>query len=169
MAVRGEGIPAKDVLPSCSTWLVLPCIRLCARTTLPPKAAPMAWWPRHTPKERHLAREMADHVDADAGFLRRAGAGRDHDTVGCSASIFVDRDLVVAAHVDLCAQFAHVLDQVVGERVVVIENENHAATGFLHLSYRVLYEALPPASRRLFDCHDERSEASALGGSGTDV
>jgi len=29
---------------------VLPCICVFARITLPPKAAPIAWWPRHTPR-----------------------------------------------------------------------------------------------------------------------
>src|SRR2546427_6308108 len=30
--------------------LVLPCICWPARTMSPPKAAPMLWWPRHTPR-----------------------------------------------------------------------------------------------------------------------
>jgi hypothetical protein len=37
-------------------WIVLalPCICTWARTTLPPSAAPMAWWPRHTPSSGSL-------------------------------------------------------------------------------------------------------------------
>ncbi len=35
------------------------------------------------------------------------------------------RQLVVAAHHDLRAQFAQVLDQVVGERIVVVEDKDH--------------------------------------------
>ena len=38
----GEEIPAKMVRPSWATSLVLPCISFAARTTLPPKAAPIA-------------------------------------------------------------------------------------------------------------------------------
>ena len=37
---------------------------------------------------------------------------------------FFQRDLIVAAHFDLRAQFADVLDEVVGEGIVVIEDEN---------------------------------------------
>ena len=40
----------------------------------------------------------------------------------------VGRELVVAAHHDLRAQLAHVLDEVVGERVVVVEDEDHRCT-----------------------------------------
>ena len=29
---------------------VLPCICFCARATVPPKAWPMDWWPRQTPR-----------------------------------------------------------------------------------------------------------------------
>ena len=46
---------------------------------------------------------------------------------GWSSSISLTRDLVVAAHHDLFAQFAQVLHQVVGERVVVVENEDHGS------------------------------------------
>ena len=45
---------------------------------------------------------------------------------GCSASTSSTRDLIIAAHFNLRAQFADVLDEVVGERIVVIEDENHA-------------------------------------------
>ena len=37
------------VRPSWRISLVLPCISLAARTTLPPNAWPSAWWPRQTP------------------------------------------------------------------------------------------------------------------------
>ncbi|MNC71116.1 hypothetical protein D3C75_1220000 [compost metagenome] len=37
-------------VPVCESWIVLPCMICCARTMSPPKAAPMAWWPRHTPR-----------------------------------------------------------------------------------------------------------------------
>src|SRR5881397_1363557 len=32
------------------TWHVLPCISRSARTTRPPNASPIAWWPRQTPR-----------------------------------------------------------------------------------------------------------------------
>jgi hypothetical protein len=50
--------------------LVLPCISSCARTILPPKAAPMLWWPRHTPRMGSLPAKCwmaATEMPASAG------------------------------------------------------------------------------------------------------
>ena len=74
---------------------------------------------------RSLAGELPDEVDADAGLVRGAGAGGDHDVVGFQGLDFVDGDLIVAADLDLRAEFSQVLHQVVGERVVVVEDEDH--------------------------------------------
>ena len=43
---------------------------------------------------------------------------------GRMSSISSQRDLIVAAHFNLRPQFADVLDQVVGEGIVVVEDEN---------------------------------------------
>src|SRR5271166_1515567 len=72
-----------------------------------------------------LSREMADQVDADAGFMRCAGAGRDDDALRVHGFDFRHCDLIVAADFDFCAQFAEILDEVVREGIVVIEDENH--------------------------------------------
>ena len=74
-----------------------------------------------------LAGEVANQVDADAGFVRGAGSGGDHDVVGLQRVDFVNRDLVVAADLDLRTQFAQILHKVVGERVVVVEDEDHVS------------------------------------------
>jgi len=36
------------------------------------------------------------------------------------------RDLVVPAHFNLLSQLAQILDQVVGKRIVIVENKNQA-------------------------------------------
>src|SRR5271167_1992232 len=77
-------------------------------------------------EDGNFAGEVTDEFDADPGFARRTGTGRDHDffrTQGCDLP---DRDLIVAPHLNLSAQFADVLDEVVSEGIVVVENENHA-------------------------------------------
>ena len=51
---------------------------------------------------------------------------RDHDVARRQPGNLVQRHLVVAPHHRLRTQLAQVLHQVVGERVVVIENENHS-------------------------------------------
>ena len=69
--------------------------------------------------------EVTDELDADASLLRGAGTGRDYDPLGTEAFDFLDRDLVVPPHLDLRAQFSQVLNQVVGKRIVVVEDEDH--------------------------------------------
>jgi hypothetical protein len=76
----------------------------------------------------NFAREMADQLDADAGFVRGAGAGRDDDSIGLQSFDIIDSELVVAADLDIGTQFAQVLDKVVGKRVVVVEDEDHSGT-----------------------------------------
>jgi len=76
-------------------------------------------------KHGNFAGEVADDVDADAGVLRSAGAGRDDDALGMHGCDFGDRHLVIAAHLDVSAQFSEILDEVVSERVVVVEDEDH--------------------------------------------
>src|SRR6267378_2601339 len=98
-------------------------------------------------EQRHisLAREMADQFDADAGFLRSAGSWRKQDAFGVHRLDLSHGYFVVAANLHLRAQFAKVLDEVVSERIVVIEDEDHkfivapAARfpGFLELGSRV--------------------------------
>src|SRR5258708_23013929 len=80
---------------------------------------------RHISPALALAREMADQFDADAGFLRGAGSGRKHDALGVHRLDLSHGHFVVAANLYLGAQFAKVLDEVVSERIVVIEDEDH--------------------------------------------
>src|SRR5665213_3790766 len=47
--MKPSAMPANRPLPLWRIGLVLPCIRLLARTTWPPKTWPIAWWPRQTP------------------------------------------------------------------------------------------------------------------------
>src|ERR1700692_1684331 len=68
---------------------------------------------------------MTDQFDANACFLRSAWPGRNHDSVRAHGLNFFERHLVVAANLDLRAQFAQVLDEVISERIVVIEDEDH--------------------------------------------
>ena len=52
---------------------------------------------------------------------------------------FVERNLVVAMHLQLPAQLAEKLREVIGERVVVVEKQNH----------RLQFMALDPRRRLL--------------------
>ena len=69
--------------------------------------------------------QAADEGQRDAGAVRIAGARGDDDSVWCLALDFLDGDLVVARHAHDGALLAQVLDEVVGERVVIVEDEDH--------------------------------------------
>src|SRR5579864_6030430 len=75
-------------------------------------------------KHRSSSREVANEFDADASFMGRTGAGRDHDPLRPHRIDFFYGDLIITANFHLRAQFAEILDQVISEGVVVIENEN---------------------------------------------
>ena len=66
--------------------------------------------------------------ERDAGFIGRARPGRhDHPVVAADEQL-VDGRVVVAHHLDVGAELADVLHQVVGEAVVVVEDQqSHTA------------------------------------------
>ena len=72
--------------------------------------------------------EGLDDFAADAGFGRGAGAGGDDDAFGGECFDFGHGDPVVAHNPEVSSQLAEVLDEVVGEAVVVIEDEDHDGT-----------------------------------------
>ena len=76
-------------------------------------------------EQRNLAGKVADQFNADAGILRSARSGRNHDPFRPHRFNLVNADLVIAPNLNLSAQFAQVLTKVVGKRVVVVENEDH--------------------------------------------
>src|SRR5690348_3629995 len=77
-------------------------------------------------EDRHLAAERADGVVGDACVVRRARTWGDHDAV--EPRQLVHGDLVIAEHLRLGAELGHVLDEVVGEGVVVVDHrEAHLA------------------------------------------
>jgi len=77
-------------------------------------------------EQRNLPGKVANQIDADSRVLRSARTGRNQDAFRPHCLDFADADLVIATHLDLRAQFAEVLDEVVSERVVVVEDEDHA-------------------------------------------
>ena len=72
-----------------------------------------------------FAGKVADQIDADAGFLRRAWAGRNDDALRLHRFNIGDCELIVAANLNLGAEFAEILNQVIGKGIVVVENEDH--------------------------------------------
>ncbi len=83
--------------------------------------------PEANAENGHFAGEVPNQINTDARLLRRAGAGGNHDAPGSHFLELGDGDLIIAANFNLGAQFSEILNQVVGKRVVVVENEDHGA------------------------------------------
>src|SRR6266404_1194759 len=78
-------------------------------------------------EDRKFSSEAANQINADAGILWSARPGRNHDAFRLAARDFLNRNFVIAMYFDVAAQLAKVLRQVIGERIVVIEQQNHIA------------------------------------------
>src|SRR5712692_5077455 len=62
-----------------------------------------------------------DYLHGDARLLRGAGTRRDDNLFRAASGNFVRGNFVVAAHLDIAAQLAEILREVVGEGVVVVQ------------------------------------------------
>ena len=96
-------------------------MRWGAATTVPPKTAPMHWWPRQTPRIG-ISPARARMRPCDAPSSGRPGPGEMRRASGRCARIPVHVDGVVAEDDGRRPQLAQLLDQVVDERVVVVES-----------------------------------------------
>ena len=68
---------------------------------------------------------LGDQVEADAGLVGRARPRRQHDRLRLHADRRVDGDLVVAEDLARRTELAQEVDEVIGEAVVVIDQEQH--------------------------------------------
>src|SRR5204862_547727 len=71
------------------------------------------------------ARAESGQLQADAGLVGRARARREHDALGRQLQDLGDADLVVAEDLAGGAELAQVVDEVIGEAVVVIDEDEH--------------------------------------------
>ncbi len=84
--------------------------------------------PQADAKQWELARQPPGTLDRDPGFVGRAGARGDDYAVGLSVQNFIDGDFVVAIHADVQRRvdLAQPLHEVVGERVIVVDDLDHS-------------------------------------------
>ncbi len=75
-------------------------------------------------ENRSLSGEVENDRNALACLLRSAGAGGDQDAVWTQGFYLFGTDLIVSTHFNVGTEFTEVLDQVVGERVVVVQNKD---------------------------------------------
>src|SRR5262249_60367592 len=75
-------------------------------------------------EHRDAAGEAADGLDRDARLVGRLRPRRDHEVGGLEGLDSVEVDLVVAPHLHLGPELAQVLHEVVGEAVVVVDEDD---------------------------------------------
>jgi len=66
-----------------------------------------------------------DKFKADACFIGRAGAGGKHDGFCFGFQDLIDRDLVVSNDLAFGTKFAEIVNQIIGEAVVIIDECKH--------------------------------------------
>ena len=71
-----------------------------------------------------LGAEFPHGVETDPGLVGRAGPGREHECVRRPLADAGDVDRVVAHHVDAFAERADQVDEIPGEGVVVVDDED---------------------------------------------
>ena len=77
------------------------------------------------PQNGELPSKTLDQFHGNTGFLGSTRTGGNYDAFGLAADNFFDRNFVVAMDFDLATQFAEILREVVSERVVVVEKQDH--------------------------------------------
>ena len=78
-------------------------------------------------EDGNFSTEMPNHIATDTGIGGRAGPGGNDDFFGSELLDVGNGNLVIAFHKELRTKLAKVLNEVVGERIVVIDDEDHAS------------------------------------------
>jgi len=93
-------------------------------------------------KDRDLGTEALNGKAGDSSFAWSAWPRRDDDFLGSKLCDFVDGDLVIAVDHDLGPKLAEIMKEVVGKRVVIVDQQNH---DFLHCSASSTALSIAPA------------------------
>src|SRR5438477_12763056 len=76
-------------------------------------------------KDRSFPGHVTNEGNEDPCLTRGAWARRKKNAIRLERFDLSYRQLIVAAHFDLRSQLSEILDEVVGEGIVVVENEDH--------------------------------------------
>ena len=76
-------------------------------------------------EQRHARGEPLDHFFTHSRFSRPSRTWRNADVRWPQFGNFIYGDVVVAPNDRFTAEFAKILDEVVSERIVIIEDEKH--------------------------------------------
>jgi hypothetical protein len=80
------------------------------------------------PKERNLSPDSIDERYRNTGVLGSAGTGRDYDFFRTKLNGSFNGQFIITINDHLGTELPDILDKVIGKRVVIVDNENHADT-----------------------------------------
>src|SRR5215471_583003 len=112
----------------------LPMHEIASTNDLAPEGLPDSLVPETHSQNPHSASHAPNEFNADACFARRTRTGRDHEPLRPHLFDVAERNLIIPPHLDLGTQFSEILHQVVGERIVVVEDENHKNGSYINRS-----------------------------------
>src|ERR1700688_2182668 len=92
---------------------------------LPAESRPNGLVPQAHAKNRKLPCQSLNQLHGDPRFLWRTRSRRNHNPLRFFTRDLLNANLIVAVHFHLASQLTQILRQVVGKRVVVIEQQNH--------------------------------------------
>jgi len=81
--------------------------------------------PETDAEERDRGSEGADDITADPGFGRCARSGGDANSFGRLLPDLIESDAIIPMHLHCSPQLSEILDEIVGERIVVVDDEEH--------------------------------------------
>src|SRR5204863_5958688 len=77
-------------------------------------------------KNRHGLAELLNHCHRDAGILRTARSRRNDNSIRTGLDDVGERHRIVAHDEHVSAELAQILNEVVGKRIVVVDDAHHA-------------------------------------------
>ena len=133
--------------PSCETSVALPWTSSRAWPISPPNASTIAWWPRQTPSVGVVGASRRTISRVAPGLLRPSRPGRDDEVRRAQPLGLVGVDRVVPPDDHLGAELLEQVDEVVGERVVVVDEQDHRSARVIAARARPASAGTPRARR----------------------
>jgi len=84
-------------------------------------------------QHRNLAVEVADRLHGDAGIFRVSRSRREDQCLRVQNFDLLNGDLVVADYLNVTVQFTDILIQIIGERIIVINQQDHCSASLMAL------------------------------------
>src|ERR1700674_1075931 len=125
IACRAEGVRhgAENTVPSVLYVGGLAVHHLFGMDDLAAEALADALVTEAYAEDRDLTGEALNERNRNARFVGRARSGRDDDEPAAQGGALGKADFIVAMNRDFLPQLAEILDEVVGERVVIVDHQ----------------------------------------------